>query len=146
MPECLARPEPAFVRHFRNLTGVPSYHYDAVFGRIVHEWFASTRPAAVALELPAAFRPLLEWATSRWPMPVAALERGRKRALGMVVPFVPGDSIYEAFRLASQAGIEVALIDIDVCVAGERRPPCTLAVGSEFAARPGDGSLQPSRR
>ena len=36
----LPRRESAFVRRFRNLTGVPSYHYDPVFGRIVHELFA----------------------------------------------------------------------------------------------------------
>ena len=55
------------------------------------------------------------------------------------MPFVPGDSIFEAFRLASQAGIEVALIDVDVSVPGEQRPPPTLALGPEFAGRPGEG-------
>ena len=139
MPERRGRTEPAFVQPFRNLTGLPSYHYDGVFGRIVHEQFASTRPAVVALELPAAFRPALEWAATCWPMPVAAFERGPRATMGMVVPFVPGDSIFEAFRLASQAGIEVALIDIDVSVAGEQRPARTLAVGPEFAARSGEG-------
>jgi len=139
LPEPLVRnTEPAFVQQFRNLTGLPSYHYDAVFGRIVYEQFASTRPAIVALELPASFRPALEWAATCWPTPVAALER-RESTMGMVVPFVPGDSILEAFRLASQAGIEVALIDIDVTVAGEQRAARTLAVGPEFGARPGDG-------
>ena len=57
----------------------------------------------------------------------------------MILPFVPGDSIFEAFRLASRAGIEVALVDTDVSVAGEQRPERTLAVGPEFASRPGDG-------
>ena len=140
MPEPLARTtEPAFVQRFRNLTGLPSYHYDAVFGRIVHELFALARPAVVALELPASFRPALEWAASCWPTPVAALERGREATMGMILPFVPGDSIFEAFRLASQAGIEVALVDTDVSVAGEQRPERTLAIGPEFASRPGDG-------
>ena len=139
LPERHALTESAFVQTFRNLTGVPSYHYDAVFGRIVHEQFASARPAVVALELPASFRPALEWAAGCWPTPVAAFERGRRSAMGMVMPFVPGDSIFEAFRLASQAGIEVALIDVDVSVPGEQRPPPTLALGPEFAARPGDG-------
>ncbi len=138
MPERHARTESAFVQTFRNLTGVPSYHYDAVFGRMVHEQFASARPAVVALELPASFRPALEWAAGCWPTPVAAFERGRRSAMGMVMPFVPGDSIFEAFRLASQAGIEVALIDVDVSVPGEQRPPPTLALAPEFAARPGD--------
>ena len=139
LPERHARTESAFVQTFRNLTGVPSYHYDAVFGRMVHEQFASARPAVVALELPASFRPALEWAAGCWPTPVAAFERGRRSAMGTVMPFVPGDSIFEAFRLASQAGIEVALIDVDVSVPGEQRPPPTLALGPEFAARPGDG-------
>ena len=138
LPERHALTESAFVQTFRNLTGVPSYHYDAVFGRIVHEQFASARPAVVALELPASFRPALEWAAGCWPTPVAAFERGRRSAMGMVMPFVPGDSIFEAFRLASQAGIEVALIDVDVSVPGEQRPPPTLALAPEFAARPGD--------
>ena len=139
LPERHALTESAFVQTFRNLTGVPSYHYDAVFGRMVHEQFASARPAVVALELPASFRPALEWAAGCWPTPVAAFERGRRSAMGMVMPFVPGDSIFEAFRLASQAGIEVALIDVDVSVPGEQRPPPTLALGPEFAARPGEG-------
>ena len=139
LPERHARTESAFVQTFRNLTGVPSYHYDAVFGRIVHEQFASARPAVVALELPASFRPALEWAAGCWPTPVAAFERGRRSAMGKVMPFVPGDSIFEAFRLASQAGIEVALIDVDVSVPGEQRPPPTLALGPEFASRPGEG-------
>ena len=139
MPERLARTEPAFVQQFRNLTGVPSYHYDASFGRIIRDRFATTRPAVVALELPASFRPALEWAATCWPTPVAALERGRGTGMGMVMPFVPGDSILEAFRLASQAGIEVALIDVDVAVAGEQRPPSMLKLGPEFAGRPGDG-------
>ncbi|PYR45663.1 MAG: hypothetical protein DMF89_24415, partial [Acidobacteria bacterium] len=139
MPECRPSPKPAFVQAFRNLTGLPSYHYDAVFGRIVYEQFASTRPGVVALELPASFRPALEWAVSCWPTPVAAFERGRGSTMGIVVPLVPGDSMVEAFRLASQTGIEVALIDVDVSVPGEQRSEPTLAVGPEFAARPGDG-------
>ena len=138
LPERQARSESAFVQTFRNLTGVPSYHFDAVFGRMVHEQFASARPAVVALELPASFRPALEWAAGCWPTPVAAFERGRRSAMGTVMPFVPGDSIFEAFRMASQAGIEVALIDVDVSVPGEQRPPPTLALGPEFAGRPGD--------
>ena len=135
LPERHALTESAFVQTFRNLTGVPSYHYDAVFGRIVHEQFASARPAVVALELPASFRPALEWAAGCWPTPVAAFERGRRSAMGMVMPFVPGDSIFEAFRLASQAGIEVALIDVDVSVPGEQRPPPTLALGPRVCRR-----------
>jgi hypothetical protein len=139
LPERHPRTESAFVQTFRNLTGVPSYHYDAVFGRLVHEQFASARPAVVALELPASFRPELEWAAGCWPTPVAAFGRGRRSAMGMVMPFVPGDSIFEAFRLASQAGIEVALIDVDVSVRGEQRLPPKLALAPGFAARPGDG-------
>ena len=138
MPERPAVTESAFVQTFRNLTGVPSYHHDAVFGRIVHEQFAMARPAVVALELPASFRPALEWAAGCWPTPVAAFERGRSSAMGTVMPFMPGDSIFEAFRLASQAGIEVALIDVDVSVPGEQRPPPTLALGPEFAGRQGE--------
>ena len=75
LPEHHALTASAFVQTFRNLTGVPSYHYDAVFGRMVHEQFASARPAVVALELPASFRPALEWAAGCWPTPVAAFER-----------------------------------------------------------------------
>ena len=138
LPERHALIESAFVQTFRNLTGVPSYHYDASFGRIVHEQFASARPAVVALELPASFRPELEWAAGCWPTPVAAFERARRPAMGEVMPFVPGDSIFEAFRVATQAGIEVALIDVDVDVPGEQRPASTLALGPEFASRPGE--------
>jgi len=56
LPERVARQKPVFVQQFRNLTGVPSYHYDASFGRIVHEQFAAAKPAVVALELPPSFR------------------------------------------------------------------------------------------
>ncbi len=139
LPERHALIESAFFQTFRNLTGVPSYHYDASFGRIVHEHFASARPSVVALELPASFLPELEWAAGCWPTPVAAFERVRRPAMGEVMPFVPGDSIFEAFRMATQAGIEVALIDVDVDVPGEQRPASTLALGPEFASRPGEG-------
>ena len=104
----------------------------------MHERFASKPPDVVALELPVAFRPDLEWAVRCWPMPVAAFELGRRATMGMVVPFVPGDSIFEAFRLASESRTEIALIDVDVSVAGEVRPACGFAVGPEFAARSGD--------
>ena len=112
---------------------------------MVHEQFASARPAVVALELPASFRPALEWAVGCWPTPVAAFERHRQSAMGTVMPFVPGDSIFEAFRVASQAGVEVALIDVDVSVPGEQRPPPTLVLGAEFACAARRGLL-PRRR
>src|SRR5262245_41733713 len=99
LPERRALTESAFVRTFRNLTGVPSYHYDTSFGRIVHEQFATARPAVVALELPASARPALEWAAGCWPTPVAAFARRRRPTMGIVMPFVPGDSIFEAYRL-----------------------------------------------
>ena len=105
----------------------------------MHEQFASTRPAVVALELPGGV-PAGARVGGELLADAGGGARARPRAtMGMVVPFVPGDSIFEAFRLASQAGIEVALIDIDVSVAGEQRPARTLAVGPEFAARSGDG-------
>ena len=104
----------------------------------MHEVFAIRPPDVVALEIPVTFRPELEWAARCWPLPVAAFELRRRATMGMVVPFVPGDSIFEAFRLASQSRTEVALIDVDVSVAGEVRPACGLAVGPELAARPGD--------
>lgn len=54
------------MRRFRNLTGVPSFHYDGVFGRVVHEIFAMAPPHAVGIELPPELSPELEWAFCGW--------------------------------------------------------------------------------
>ena len=112
-----------------NLAAVPSYHYEPVFAREVRRVFEEFRPTAVALEMPATLSDELEWAVSCWPTPVAS------EALPFLYPFVPGDSIVEAFRLARERGIDVHLVDLAVADAMER-PPTTLP-GPEFAPRVG---------
>ena len=140
----------SLVRRFRNLTGVPSFHYDAVFGRVVHEIFAQAPPHAVAIELPPEMRPELEWAAGCWPGPVVSISTTRGRgavALATTLPFVPGDSILEAFRLATAGGIPIAFVDSHVDVAPSdvvqpfraalpRDRSCRLP-GAELAGRAG---------
>jgi hypothetical protein len=101
------------------LIGIPSYHFEPHFAIQAAEAVAREEPAAVALELPEGLRPELEWAARCWPVPVAAVA-GRT-----CFPFVPGDSIFEAYRLARAAGIPVRLIDLD-CAGGGERPSLPL--------------------
>jgi hypothetical protein len=117
----------AIVRRHRNLVGVPSYHYEPVFGGVVHEVVERERPDAVALELPPSFRRTLEWGARCWPDPVAGISEG------CVVPLVPGDSILEAFRAAQRVQATVALVDIDTPKPGQR----AVLPGAELADRSG---------
>jgi len=82
-----AIPNGPLVRVFRNLIGVPSCHYEGVYGRAAREVIAQVRPDVVALELPECVRRELEWAATCWPGPVASI------ADSGTLPFVPGDSI-----------------------------------------------------
>jgi hypothetical protein len=128
-------------RQFRNLIAIPSVHYDPTFGRVVHALFACTAPAVVALELPPQFRAELEWASRCWPTPVASLARrtGQTRRAGLLgIPFVPGDSIFETYRLAVASRAQIAFVDLGV---PRRRDPERLSgvalPGSELARRVG---------
>jgi len=112
-----------------NLAAVPSYHYEPVFAREVRRTLEAFRPTAVALECPDLLRAELEWAVSCWPTPVAS------EAAPFLYPFVPGDSILEAFRLARERGIDVHLVDLAVADAIER--PRVRLPGAEFAPRVG---------
>ncbi len=103
-----------------NLAAVPSYHYEPVFAREVRRVFEEFRPTAVALEMPAFLGGELEWAISCWPTPVAS------EASPFLYPFVPGDSMVEAFRLARERGIDVHLVDLAVAD-GDRAAPDTAA-------------------
>jgi hypothetical protein len=109
------------------LMGIPSYHFEPHFAIRAAEAIARAEPVAVALELPERLLPELEWAAGCWPAPVAALS-GRT-----CFPFVPGDSIFEAYRLARAAGIPVHLIDLD-CADGGERPSRSLP-GPELCGR-----------
>ncbi len=88
-----------------NLLAVPSCHYDPIFAARVRQAFASYAPTVVALECPPEIAGELAWAHDCWPVPVCSLFGGSG------VPFVPGDSIFEAYRLARAANIPVHLID-----------------------------------
>ena len=96
--------EGAFVA--KNLIGIPSGHYDPIFAQVAARALATFKPSIVALELPDGLISELEWASACWPGPVVAASEG------VLFPFVPGDSIFEAFRLARAARIPVALIDL----------------------------------
>jgi hypothetical protein len=118
----------AIVRRHRNLVGIPSYHYDPVFGRIAHEVIDRERPGAVALELPTHFRPLLEWGAECWPDAVAAI------CAPWVLPLVPGDSILEAFRAAGRVKAFIELVDLDT---RDGRRHSQALPGAELADRSG---------
>ncbi len=96
--------EGAFV--VEKLIGIPSYHYDPIFARIAAQALAIFRPSVVALELPEGLTGELDWAASCWPGPVVSASQTA------LFPFVPGDSIFEAFRAARAAGVPVVLVDL----------------------------------
>ncbi|MBA2305215.1 MAG: hypothetical protein H0W08_21655 [Acidobacteria bacterium] len=127
------------MRCWRNLTGVPSFHFDAVFGRVVHEIFARAPPQAVALELPPEMASELAWAAACWPAAVVSLATTRgRRAAATTLPFVPGDSILEAFRLATRHGLPIAFVDRHVrTTAKERAARRHWLPGAELAGRTG---------
>src|ERR1039458_7451247 len=89
-----------------NLIGIPSRHYDPIFAQATARALAAFKPSIVALELPDGLINELEWASACWPGPVVAGSEGA------LFPFVPGDSIFETFRLARAAQIPVVLIDL----------------------------------
>ncbi|NLF72438.1 MAG: hypothetical protein GX575_25670 [Candidatus Anammoximicrobium sp.] len=90
---------------FENLLGVPSFHYSPVFGGEVRAVVRDFTPSVVAIEAPPESRDEFEWATDCWPTPVCSVVGN------CVFPFVPGDSLLEAFRWARTKGIAVHLID-----------------------------------
>ena len=127
------------VRRFQHLSAVPSFHCDGVFGRAVHELFAAAPPQVVALELPAEMQPELAWAATCWPAPVVSIATTRgPGAATTTLPFVAGDSILEAFRLATAASIPVAFVDRNVVAsARERAARADQLPGAELAGRTG---------
>ncbi len=114
-----------------NLLAVPSFHYEPIFAQEVRRAFAEFRPTAVALECPPEMAHELDWALSCWPGPVAS-RYGVK-----FWPFVPGDSMVEAYRLARERGVSVHLVDrwSPKPIVRPTQPPLP---GVECAARVGD--------
>ncbi len=112
-----------------NLAAIPSYHYEPVFAQQVRRAFEEFRPTAVALECRDYLRDELDWALSCWPTPVVS------EAPPRLYPFVPGDSILEAYRLARERGIDVHLVDL--AVADPIQRPSGQLPGPEFAPRVG---------
>jgi hypothetical protein len=117
------------VETFENVLAVPSYHYDPVFAAAVQTAFATFNPTAVALELPDDLTGEIAWALSCWPGPVCSVSSRH------FVPFVPGDSILEAYRLARRHGVPVSLIDLRTDEPIQRRE--VAAPGAECAPRVG---------
>ncbi len=108
-----------------NLLAVPSFHYEPIFAREVRRAFADFRPTVVALEYPAELGDEVAWALSCWPAPVCS-RQGRS-----FWPFVPGDSMVEAYRLAHAAKVPVHFVDLSID-RPERAPGPSLP-GPEFA-------------
>jgi hypothetical protein len=100
------------------LRAVPSYHYSGAFARRVRRVVEDFAPDAIALELPTCAAGELEWALQQWPRPAASLcDVPSGGSLSRVLfPFVAGDSILEAARLASAGGISAPAIDLPLAV------------------------------
>jgi hypothetical protein len=92
------------------LIGIPSYHFDPIFARVAANALTALSPSVVTLELPDGLLGEMEWAASCWPGPVVSASEKT------LFPFVPGDSIFETFRLASAARIPVVLVDLPSAV------------------------------
>jgi hypothetical protein len=92
------------------LIGVPSRHHDPYFARIAQQAIERHRPSVIALELPSGpgidLLDELDWAASCWPTPMVSATSAH------LFPFVPGDSIFEAFRCARARNIPVNLVDL----------------------------------
>jgi hypothetical protein len=138
------------------LIGLPSCHYDGAYGRAVLEVIARDAPQVIALEVPPSLMPELEWAAACWPVPVASV------SADVTVPFVPGDSILEAFRAGRNASLPIVAVDLDVAnhadgadhahgdglplpgaELAERVGPAFAEISSSLAARqaPSEGNL-----
>ncbi|MEO5897297.1 MAG: hypothetical protein ABIS06_16525 [Vicinamibacterales bacterium] len=142
-PRAAASAPSPLIRRFRNLKAVPSFHYDGIFGRVVHELFALAPPHAVALELPPEMQREMEWAAGCWPGPVVSIGTSNgPGAAATTLPFVTGDSILEAFRLATARGIPIAFVDSHVRTTQKERAArsCRLP-GAELAGRTGGDYL-----
>ena len=98
-------PQPMTLRALcRNLVGIPSFHYDPLFARAVVQAIRQARPEVIALELPEWLGGELDWALGCWPTAVGSI------TTDLIVPWIPGDSMLEACRLARQLGIPVHLV------------------------------------
>ncbi len=119
----------------RNLAGVPSHHYSPVFAQTVLAAFEKFSPDAVAVELPTTLASEMDWCVSCWPEPVALISEK------YTLPFVPGDSMVEAIRLAYQNKIPTFCVDLDVADPIRRLSTYVLP-SSEFAMRVGKQFLE----
>ncbi len=112
------------------LIGVPSYHYDPIFGQIAVEAIEKLKPSVVALELPSGLEEELDWAASCWPDPVVSASHFA------LFPFVPGDSIFESFMCAKKANIPSLLIDLPHASPAsklKKNYPASTSIGPEWS-------------
>lgn len=117
------------IETYENLVAVPSLHYQPVFAQAVRVAMEKFRPDAVAVELADTLAAEMDWLASCWPAPVAVMTENE------IVPCVPGDSILEAYRLATAQKIPTFCVDLDFTGAIHR--PGVLLPSSEFAPRVG---------
>lgn len=119
----------AGVATWRSVVAVPSVHFHPWFAQQVRRVFRGARPSVVAVEMPERYRREVTWALRCWPTPVASLDRHG------FWPFVPGDSVLEACRLAAEHGVPIECVDLDHGPVDRRPFPC---VDPGFASRGGD--------
>jgi len=117
------------VETYENLVGVPSLHYQPVFAQAVRAAMEKFHPDAVAVELADALAAEMDWLVTCWPAPVASVTEHE------ILPCVPGDSILEAYRLATVQKIPKFCVDLDY-TGTIPRPAVSLPSG-EFAPRVG---------
>lgn len=126
----LSEPSRPLAQRFGNLIGVASLHYEPVFAQEVRRVFTENPPDVIALELPPSATSELDWAAELWPHPVVSYSSP------WFFPFIPGDSIVEAYRLARERGVTITFVDLDTDLSSS--PPARPPEGNES---PGDEIL-----
>lgn len=96
----------ALIHQYENLFAVPSVHFEPLFAQAVRRATRDHAPSVVALESSDATRSEWDWAAECWPLPMVS------QTGCWFLPFVPGDSMLEAFRAARETGTPVAFVDV----------------------------------
>ncbi len=112
---------------YENLLGVPSYHHVPLFAQMVRRAFDDFAPEVVALEAVPGLEPAFARALACWPTPIVV------DLAWCGVPMIPGDSVVEAYRLATARNVPVRCVDLPA--RRTRRRPWVPVPGAEVAAQ-----------
>ena len=97
--------EEHMIHRFENLLGIPSAHFEPMFAKSARHALRYHSPSVLALESSTVAADEWRWAADCWPLPVVS------QAGDWFLPFVPGDSMLEAYMAARTFGIPIAFID-----------------------------------